>query len=134
MKIQNLRQKKWLVIDSKSKGVYSQENSIKFLTSSLESSLCDYSDAQVLVTGSVAVVGANNNTKAAFKKCAPFRICRTELNGTFIDEAQHTDIAVPMYNLIEYSDNYSDSSGSLWQFRRDLSWHATSRGRPLKVP
>ena len=45
MKIQNLRQKKWLVIDSKSKGVYSQENLTKFLTSSLESSLCDYSDA-----------------------------------------------------------------------------------------
>ena len=111
--------KKWYVIDSESKGVYSHENPIKFLTSSLESSLCDYSDAYVLVTGNIAVVGANNNTKVAFKNCAPFRKCRTEINETFIDEAEHINIAMPMYNLIEYSDNYSDTSGSLWQFKRD---------------
>ena len=106
-------------IDSKSKGVYSHENPIKFLTSSLESSLCDYSDAFVLVKGNIALVGANNDVKVAFKNCAPFRKCRTEINGTFIDEAQHINIAVPMYNLIEYSDNYSDTSKSLWQFKRD---------------
>ena len=92
---------------------------IKFLTSSLEWHLCDYSDAYVLVTWNIAVVGANNNTKVAFKNCAPFRKCRTEINETFIDEAEHINIAMPMYNLIEYSDNYSDTSGSLWQFKRD---------------
>ena len=112
MKTQNLH-----IIDSESKGVYSHENPIKFLTSLLESSLCDYSDAYVLVTGNIAVVGANNNTKVAFKNCAPFRKCRTEINETFIDEAEHINIAMPMYNLIEYSDNYSDTSGSLWQFK-----------------
>ena len=100
-------------------GVYSHENPIKFLTSSLESSPYDYSDAYVLVTGNIAVVGANNNTKVAFKNCAPFKKCRTEINETFIDEAEHINIAMPMYNLIEYSDNYSDTSGSLWQFKRD---------------
>ena len=61
--------KKWYVIDSESKGVYSHEDEIKFLTSSLESSLCDYSDVYVLITGNIAVVGANNNTKVAFKNC-----------------------------------------------------------------
>ena len=61
--------KKWYVIDSESKGVYSHEHEIKFLTSSLESSLCDYSDVYVLITGNIAVVGANNNTKVAFKNC-----------------------------------------------------------------
>ena len=81
--------KKWYVIDSESKGVYSHENPIKFLTSSLESSLCDYSDAYVLVTGNIAVVGANNNTKVAFKNCTPLRKCRTQINETFIDEAEH---------------------------------------------
>ena len=81
--------KKWYVIDSESKGVYSHENEIKFLTSSLESSLCDYSDAYVLVTGNIAVVGANNNTKVAFKNCTPLRKCRTQINETFIDEAEH---------------------------------------------
>ena len=59
----NFATKKWRVIDSESKGVYSHENQIKFLTSLLESSPCDYSDAYVLVTGNIAVVGANNNTK-----------------------------------------------------------------------
>ena len=105
--------KKCYVIDSETKRNQSYENLIKFLTSSLESSLCDYSDAYVLVEGNIAVVGANNNTKIAFKNCAPFRKCRTEINETFIDEAEHINIAMPMYNLIEYSDNYSDLSGSL---------------------
>ena len=111
--------KKWYVIDSESKGNYSHENPIKFLTSSLESSLCDYSDAYILVTGNINVTGGDNNTKVVFKNCAPFEKCRTEINGTFVDDAQHINIAMPMYNLIEYSDNYSDTSGSLWQFKRD---------------
>ena len=72
--------KKWCVIDSESKGVYSQEDGIKFLTSSLESSLCDYSDVYILVTGNIIVTGSNANTKAAFKNCAPFEKCRTEIN------------------------------------------------------
>ena len=119
MNIQNLQQKKWYVIDSESKGNYSHENPIKFLTNSLESSICDYSDAYILVTGNINVVGGNNNTKVAFKNCSPFRKCRTEINETFIDEADFINITMPMYNLIEYSDNYSDTSGSLWNFERD---------------
>ena len=59
--------KKWYVIDSESKGVYSHENPIKFLTSLLESSLCDYSNAYVLVTGNIATVRANDSTKVVFK-------------------------------------------------------------------
>ena len=69
--------KKWYVIDSESKGNYSHENPIKILTSSLKSNLCDYSDAYILVTGNITVVGPNDNTKVAFKNCAPFRKCRT---------------------------------------------------------
>ena len=65
--------KKWCFIDSESKGVYSHENPFKFLTSSLESSLCDYSDAYVLVTGNIAVVGGDANTTVSFTNCAPFR-------------------------------------------------------------
>ena len=65
------------------------ENPIKFLTSSLESILCDYSEAYVLVAGNITVVGADNNTKVAFKNCALFRKSRTEINYTFIDEAEH---------------------------------------------
>ena len=85
MKIQNLRQKLY-VIDSESKGNYSHENPIKFLTISLESNLCDYSDAYILVTGSI---NGDANTKVALKNCAPFRECRTEINENFVDNAEH---------------------------------------------
>ena len=81
--------KKLYVIDSESKGVYSLENKIKFLTNSLELSLCDYSDAYILVTGNITVTGGDDNTKVAFKNCAPFEKWRTEINGTFLDDAQH---------------------------------------------
>ena len=111
--------KKWYNIDSESKGNYSPDDEIKFLTSSLESSLCDYSDAYILVKGNITVTGGNANTKVAFKNCAPFEKCRTEINETFIDEATHINITMPMYNLTEYSDNYSDTSGSWWHFKRD---------------
>ena len=111
--------KKWYLIDSETKGNCSHKNPIKFFTSSIESSLCDYSDAFVLVTGNINVVRADDNTKVAFKNCIPFTKSTTEINETFIDEAEHINIAMPMYNLIEYSDNYSDTSGNLWQFQRD---------------
>ena len=111
--------KKWYVIDSESNGNYSKDEEIKFLTRSIESSLCDYSDAYILVTGNIAATPNNATKKVVFKNCAPFEKCRTEINETFIDEADFINITMPMYNLIEYSDNYSDTSGSLWQFRRD---------------
>ena len=59
----------------------------------------------------------NNDTDGAFKNCAPFYTCKTEINDAFINETNHIYIAMPMYNLIEYSD--SDTSGSLWQVKRD---------------
>ena len=111
--------KKWYIIHSESKGNYLPNTEIKFLTRSLESSLCDYSDAHILVTGTINVTGGDNNTKVAFKNCTPFKKCRTEINETFVDDAEHINIAMPMYNLIEYSDNYSDTSGSLWHIKRD---------------
>ena len=55
----------------------------------------------------------------AFKNCVPFNECRTEINETFVDEANYINIAMPMCNLIEYSYNYFDTSGRLWQFKRD---------------
>ena len=65
--------KKWYIIDSESNGNYSHHNPIKFLTKSIESSLCDYSDAYILVTGSIRITRGNQNKKVAFKNCAPFK-------------------------------------------------------------
>ena len=91
--------KKSYTIDNESKGNYSHEDPIKFLTSSLESSLCDYSDAYVLVTRNITVARADDNTKVAFKNCAPFRKWRTEINETFIDEAEHINIPMPLCTI-----------------------------------
>ena len=111
--------KKWYIIDSESNGNYSQNDEIKFLTSSIESSLCDYSDAYILVTGNISATPNNAATQVVFKNCASFEKCITEINETFIDEATHFNITMPMYNLIEYSVNYSSTSGNLWHFGRD---------------
>ena len=111
--------KKWFIIDNESKGNYSHHNPMKFLTKSIESSLCDYSDAYILVTGNLAATPNNAITQVVFRNCAPFKDCRTEINDTFVDYADFINITMPMFNLIEYSDTYSDTSGSLWNFKRD---------------
>ena len=89
------------------KDKYNRSISIKFETESIKLSLCDYSDALTLVTGDITV-----NTDTSSKNCALLSACRTEINDVFIDETNHIYIAMPMYSLIEYSDNYSDTSES----------------------
>ena len=94
----------------------------------LRSSLCDYSDAYILVKGNISVnntaaAGAtanNTNKKVIFKNCAPFTNCISKINNTEIDNAKDNDVVMPMYNLIEYSDNYSKTSGSLWQYCKEI--------------
>ena len=81
--------RKWYVIDNKPKNNYSLNAETKFLTKSLESSLCDYSDAYNLVTGNIIITGGNWNTKVAFKNCATFTECRIEKNETFADKTEH---------------------------------------------
>ena len=85
-------------MDSQTAIKYNQNNSIKFETESIESSLCDYSDAFILVIGDINV---NAGKDVAFKNCAPFSTCKAEINDVFIDEANHIRIAMPIYNLIE---------------------------------
>ena len=95
----------------------------------LKSSFCDYSDAYILVKGRITITGAGADAAArqaderdkgtAFKNCAPFTNCISEINNTQVDNAKDIDIVMPMYNLIEYSDNYAKTSGNLWQYFRD---------------
>ena len=73
----------------------------------------------ILVTRNITVTPNNAATQVIFKNCATFTKCRTEINENFVNETDFTNIAMPMHNLIEYSDNYSDTSDSLWQFKRD---------------
>ena len=118
----------WVEINDEARGTYSPNNQIKFKTSILRSSLCKYSDAYILVKGNItvndtAVDGAaanNDDKKVILKNCAPFTNCISKINNTDTDNAKYIDIVMPMYNLIEYSDNYSKTSGSLWQYHKDI--------------
>ena len=112
----------WLEINDESRGKYNVNSQIKFKTTMLKSSLCAYSDAYILVKRTITVnntasanADANNTNKnVIFKNCAPFTNCISETNNGKVDNAKDIYIVMPMYNLIEYSDNYSKTSGSLW--------------------
>ena len=123
------RTKNWVEINDESRGTYNVNSQIKFKTTMLKSSLCDYSDAYILVKGTITINGAGADAATrqaderdkcvAFKNCAPFTNCISEINNTQVDNAKDIDIVLPMYNLIEYSDNYAKTTGSLWQYFRD---------------
>ena len=115
------RTRNWIGINDESRGVYNVNSQIKFKTTILKSSLCDYSDAYILVKGTISVnntaaqgaTANNTNKKVIFKNLAPFTNCISEINNTQIDNVKDTDNVMPMYNLIEYSDNYAKTTGSL---------------------
>ena len=81
--------------------------------------MCDYAEAYILVDGTIRAAAANGNTRLALKNGAPFTKCNLEINDEHVDTAENLDITMPMYNLIEYSDNYQDSSATLYQDKRD---------------
>ena len=92
---------------------------IKYDTRVLKPNLCDYAEAYILVDGTIRAANAVNATRLALKNCAPFTKCNLEINDEYVDTAENLDIVMPMYNLIEYSDNYQDSSATLYQYKRD---------------
>ena len=95
----------------------------------LKPDLCNYAYAYIFFKGTITITGARDDAAArqldernkgvVFKNCAPFTKCISRINNTDIDNAQDIDIVMPMYNLIEYSNNYSKTSGSLWQYYKD---------------
>ena len=111
-----------------SRGAYNTNIQIKLKTTMLKSSLCDCNDAYIPVKGTIKInntaaanANANNaNKKVIFKNCAPFTDCKSEINKVEIDNAKDIDIVLPLHNLIKYSDNYSKTSGSLWQYYGDI--------------
>ena len=122
------RTKNWIELNDDVKRAYAPEKQIRFKTAMLRSSLCDYSDAYILVKENITVnntaaadVDTNNaNKKVIFKNCAPFTNSISKVYNTQIDNAEYIDIVMPMYNLIECSDNYSKTSGSLWQYCKEI--------------
>ena len=115
--------RKWYINNDQNNGQHGRGNendsTKKFEAKVIKPNLCDYSDAYILVTGDIKIENIAADTNVAFKNCAPFIRCVTQINGEHVESAENLDIIMPMYNLIEYSDNYADSSGSLYQFKRD---------------
>ena len=116
--------KKWYVINDLNNAAYgvdqynnNEPDNITYETKVLKPNLCDYADAYVFVTGIIRTVGGDNTTQVALKDWAPFRKCILHINDEYVKKADILDVAMQMYNLIEYSDNYSDSSATLYQFK-----------------
>ena len=94
----------------------------------LKFSLCDYSDSYIVVKGTITVsntaaadADANNtNTKVIFINCAPFTNCISEVNNIQVDNCKNINIVTNLYNLLEYTKNYTKRSGSLWQYCKDI--------------
>ena len=122
------RTRNWVEINDESRGTYTSDD-IKFKTTMLRSNLCDYANAYILVKGTITITAAGDDDAAKqldernkgiiFKNCVPFTKCISRINNTDINTTQDIDIVMPMYNLIEYSNNYSKTSGSLWQYYED---------------
>ena len=108
--------KKWIKVYDQSRGSYSVNKEIRIKTSMLRSDLYDYSDAYIVVKGTITVVRPDNakrNKATAFKNNAPFINCISKINGIKIDNAEDLDVVMPMYDLLEYSQNYRKITGSL---------------------
>ena len=118
---QKFTTRKWYIINNQSNGQYGRgdenDSTIKFETKVIKPNLCDYSVAHILVSGNIE--NKTDNAGVAFKNGAPFTKCITHINDEHLETAENLDIIMPMYNLLEYSDNYEESSGSLYQFKRD---------------
>ena len=121
--------KNWVEINDESRRTYNVNSQIKFKTTMLNSRVCDYSDAYILFTEKITITGAGDDAVArqaderdkgvAFKNCVQFTNCISEINNTQIDNCKDINIVMPLYNLLEYSDNYAKTSGSLWRYYRD---------------
>ena len=121
------RTKNWVELNDESRVTYPIDSHIKFKTIMLKSSLCNYGHPFLLVKGrttvnntGTAAAPTNSNKKVIFKNCTQFTDCIFEIKNTQVDNAKQIDIVMPMHNLIEYSNNYSKTSGCLWQNYKDI--------------
>ena len=108
--------RKWNIFSDQSNANYDLGNGIIYNTALLKSNFCDYNDAYILVRGNITVTAAPV-TQVSFKNCAPFIKYITNIDGTAIDDTE--DLVIPMYNLIEYSSNYSETTARLWIYSKD---------------
>ena len=110
---------KWNIFNDQSYANYDVGNEIIYNGEVLESDLCDYNDAYILVKGDIVTTAHNIPTQVAFQNCAPFIKYITKTDGPTTDDAEELDLVMPMYNLTGYSSNYSETAGSSWFYSKD---------------
>ena len=123
-KVRRFITKKWIEVLDQSGETYNTNKQMRFKTSMLRSDLCDLSDAYIVVKGTVTVSADERyrdemNRQVILKNNVPFISCISKINGVLVENAEDLDIVMPMYNLLEYSKNYSKTSASLWNYYRD---------------
>ena len=119
--------KKWYIINDENNTNYGvnkdtgadNPDTIKYDTRVSKPNLCDSAEAYILIDGTIGAAAVDAYTRLALKNCAPFTKCSLKINDEHVDTAENLDITMPMYNLIEYSDNYQDSSATLYQYKQD---------------
>ena len=135
------RTRHWVGINDDSRGKYTNAD-VKFKTTMLKSDLCDYADPYIFVKGTITITGAGDDDAARqlderkknviYKNCPSFTKCISRTSNTDIDNAQDIDIVLSSYNLIEYSNNYSKTCGSLWQYYKDYPNDNMAQSESLK--
>ena len=114
--------KKWIEVYDQLQKNYNVDKEIRSKTPMLRSDLCDFSDAYIFVKGVITVTeleNAKRNKSVVFKNNAPFINCISIINGVQIGNAENLEVVMPMYNLLEYSKSYRNTTGSLWNYYRD---------------
>ena len=109
--------RKWNIVNDNSKENYEKVSEITYNTEVLKSNISDYNDACILVRGDITVA-KSPQIQVAFKYCALFTKCIPNMDGLTIDDAENLDLVMPMYNLIDYSSNYSKTTQSLWFYSK----------------
>ena len=111
--------KKWYIINDQSNGQYNENSTIKINMEVIKENICEYGDAYILVTGNIKIIGGDAGARFCFKGISPFTRSVSHLSDTHIETAENLNLVMKHYNLIEYSDNYQDTVGSLYHFKRD---------------
>ena len=123
--IPNFTTIKWIEIFDKSNGTYNKNKDIRFKTNQFRNNLCDFNDAYIAVTGKIIITNPGNddnvyNRKVSLKNSSPFFSCTLKINSQLIEDVQDLDIVMLVYNLLYYSKNFRKTTGSFWNYYRDM--------------
>ena len=111
--------RKWNIINDQSNKNSDAGNEIIYDTEVLKSIIWDFNYTYILVRGDIVTAAHNNPNSVALKNCAPLIKCITKTDEIAIDDVEGLDLVMLIYNLIESSSNYSETTGNLWFYSKN---------------